>query len=337
MHATIDAHIAHNDQLSEAQKTSLRAESTTVTSLLDRLGSADDAYQHWLRSALVGVRAELRVANYLADEAHKEIDGTLRPRRDVLASFVSGGLAGVFANKPLSAVLRAGHERTARFAHGVATTLGGLPETVGAQIPGLAPLVARAETVATRLDALLTRRDRELAPQRAPLAAAVDRAIFELRDGLALMDARLRGGFSPAFIESLYPELSRGGDRMRLAAVDATERSDAQARARAGADAKARADAKAKAYADADAKAKAYANADARCRRRALRRRAPAGDIALRPQHAMQRPLDLFEPRGELRVDVGHIPKGESHFERRAHFVRASERIEVARIPIAPL
>jgi len=120
---------------------------------------------------------------------------------------------------------------------------------------------------------------------------------------------------------------------MRLAAVNATERSDVQARARADAYAKANANADAK----ANAKAMAYANADARRRRRALRRRAPAGDIALPPQHAMQRPLDLFEPRGELRVDVGHVPKGESHFERRAHFVRAPERIEVARIPIAPL
>lgn len=210
VHATLDAHVAHNDQLTDAQKASLRAESGTLSTLLDRLGTGDDAYQHWLRTALVGVRAELRVANYLADEAHKEIDGTLRSRRDVLASFITGGVAGVFANKPLSAVLRAGHERTARFAHVVATTLGGLPESVGAQIPGLATLVARAETVATRLDTLLLRRDKELAPQRAPLAAAVDRAIFELRDGLSLMDARLRASLSPAFIESLYPELSRG-------------------------------------------------------------------------------------------------------------------------------
>lgn len=222
--ATIDAHATHNDLLSAPQKEALRAESATVTALVDALAARDDAYQAWLRTALIAVRAELRVANYLADETHREVDGALRPRREALASFVPGGIAGVFANKPLSVVLRAGHERTARHAHGVASTLGALPASVAAQIPGLAALVTRADAVAARLDTLLRRRDDELAPQRAPLAAAVDRAVFELRDGLAQIDARLRAAFSPAFIESLYPELSRGG---KAIADDEDENDDA--------------------------------------------------------------------------------------------------------------
>lgn len=209
--ATVDAHLAHDDLLTEPQKAALRAESATVGGWLDALGAADDAYQHWLRTALTAVRAELRVANYLADLAQRDTEATLRPRRDLLASAIPGGIARVFGDKPLSFVLRAGHERTARFAHGVATTLGSLPASVAAQIPGHAALVARADTVAARLDALLRRRDEELTPQRAPLAAAVDRTVFELREGLALMDARLRADFSPAFIESLYPELTKGG------------------------------------------------------------------------------------------------------------------------------
>ena len=47
--------------------------------------------------------------------------------------------------------------------------------------------------------------------QRAPLRAAVQKAIYELREELDQMDGRLRSFFSADFIDSLYPELSRKG------------------------------------------------------------------------------------------------------------------------------
>lgn len=206
--ATVDAHIAHNDRLTGEQRALLTTEGANGAALLANLDAAVGGYRGWLLTGYLEIRAALRVANFLADEEQRTTDGALRPHRSALAQVLPGGLSRVFSNLPLSRVLRAGHERTARLARDAATRIATVSGTGG--LPVLTDLAARLDGVAERIERLLERQDEEIEPQRRPLKLAVERAVLELREGLERTDARLRAQFSPAFIESLYPELSRG-------------------------------------------------------------------------------------------------------------------------------
>jgi len=119
----------------------------------------------------------------------------------------TGGFSRIFSRMPLSRVLRVGHERTAKLAIDAATTLRALP----ASVPGTGPLADRLEVVGGKLKGLLDQQTQQIDVRRGPLKLAVEKAIFELREGLEQMDARLRAHFGPAFIESLYPELNKRG------------------------------------------------------------------------------------------------------------------------------
>ncbi|AKF05044.1 hypothetical protein DB32_002193 [Sandaracinus amylolyticus] len=213
IHATLRAHIAHDDLLSDAQRAALDAESARLGATLTTLETATAAYGRWLSGAHVESRASLRVANYVADEAQRAVDATLRPHRDTLARFLPGGWSTLFGDLSLSRVLRAGHARTAKLAADGASMLRSLPSSVpgAGALPPVSALADRLDTAATRIRGLLDHVEREVEPQRRPLKSAVERGVFDLREGLEQMDARLRATFPASFIESLYPELTRGG------------------------------------------------------------------------------------------------------------------------------
>jgi len=206
--ATVDAHLAHNNRLTEEQRALLTPERATGARLLGNLETAVGGYTTFLITGHLQIRAELRVANFLADEQQRITDGTLRPHRAAIAEVLPGGLSSVFSKLPLSRVLRAGHLKTAQLAHAAATAVSTLSGMGG--LPVLTPLADGLDEAGDRLETLVEKLDKEIEPQRRPLKLAVERAVLELREELERMDARLRARFSPAFIESLYPELSRG-------------------------------------------------------------------------------------------------------------------------------
>lgn len=205
--ATISAHVAHNTHLPRGGEDALKREARSLNEPITALERAVTAYRGYLDGAHVENRAELRVANFLADEAQRATDGALRPHRDAIAVAIPGGLARVFSGLPLSRVLRAGHERTAQLARDASLTLRALPASVAVG----SELADRLDEVASRLGELLAHRDSDIEPQRRPLKLAVERAVLDLREQLEQMDARLRAHLPPTFIESLYPELARGG------------------------------------------------------------------------------------------------------------------------------
>ncbi len=206
--ATVDAHLAHNHRLTEEQRALLTPERATGARLLGNLETAVGGYSTFLMTGHLQIRAELRVANFLADEQQRAADGALRPHRATIAEVLPGGLSSVFSKLPLSRVLRAGHVKTAQLAHATATAVSTLSGMGG--LPVLTVLADGLDEAGDRLETLIEKLDKEVEPQRRPLKLAVERAVLELREELELMDARLRARFSPAFIESLYPELSRG-------------------------------------------------------------------------------------------------------------------------------
>lgn len=213
VHATIGAHLAHNDRLTEEQRTLLVAEQTHVATLISKLRKAVDDYADFLETGFTNIRAELRVANYLADDQMLVTHGALLPHRNQIAGLIPGGIATIFSKLPMSRVLRAGHALTARIAHTAAAEVAKLSGIGG--MPDLTGVAERLDLVGDRIEALLERMDTEIEPQRRPRKLAVERAVLELREGLEQMDARLRSRFNAAFIESLYPSLSK---RARAAA-----------------------------------------------------------------------------------------------------------------------
>ncbi len=218
---TIDAHIAHNDRLTDAQRSLLFAEQTAGVMLISGLERATGAYSTFLYSGHMRIRAELRVANYLADVQMLETQGLLLPHRRTIAQLISGGVSAVFSKKPMSRVLRAGHALTAKLAHDAAAEVSKISGVGG--LPVMTEVADRLDVVGDRIDGLLEKLDTEIEPQRRPLKLAVERAVLELREGLEQMDGRLRAEFTPLFIESLYPELSR---RARAVADDEDEDDD---------------------------------------------------------------------------------------------------------------
>jgi len=204
--ATVKAHHDTNYLLAAEQRSALSAEIGKVEPRLAALESAVAPYRNFLEHAHVDTRAKQRVANYLCDEAQRAADGGLRPHRREIDAILPGGHATIFAKLPLSRVLRVGHEKTVALAEGAASKIRSLP----AKIPGTAALADGLDKAAGLLRSF-NDQAYELEAQRAPLKAAVQKAVFELREELDQMDGRLRSHFSEAFIDSLYPELSKRG------------------------------------------------------------------------------------------------------------------------------
>ena len=211
--ATINAHIEENGTLSEEQLALLVAELASGQALHANLGAAVDAYRRWLSTGRVGIRASLRVANFLLDQQQVATESALRPHRKALADVLPGGIATIFSKLPLSRVLRAGNVRAAKIARTGASVIATVSGTGG--LPVLTPLAEGLDAGAARLELLVKKLDEEIEPQRLPLKHAVERAVLELREGFARMDARLRDKFTADFIESLYPELARGSRAVR--------------------------------------------------------------------------------------------------------------------------
>jgi hypothetical protein len=203
VHATMEAHLRMNPDLSPTQRDALRAEWEVLGERITGLSAAVLPYRAFVEGAYTQVRAKQRVGNFLCDEVAREVDGTLRHKRADLQRALPGAWEQMFAGQPLSHALRQGHERTAQMMTAMVGVLGSVA------LPGV-DLEGLAQRAASR-GALLDEANRELAleidPQRAPLRLAVERAIFALREHLEQSDGRLRTHFPSAFIDSLYPEL----------------------------------------------------------------------------------------------------------------------------------
>lgn len=216
--ASMEAHREANYLLTQEQIDALMAEKTRLEGRLTALGSALAPYRYFIEHAHVGIRAKQRIANFLCDEAQRAADGTLRPHRRDIDGIIHGGYGVILSKLPLSRVLRLGHESTAHKAEVAASVIRTLPS----KIPGTVALADGLEKAAQLLRSFIGE-GAAVETQRYPLRSAVNKAIYELREELDQIDGRLRSHFSEAFIDSLYPDLSR---RKTAVADDADEDDD---------------------------------------------------------------------------------------------------------------
>jgi hypothetical protein len=205
--ATLHSHLEYNYLLSETQKQALAAEAPGLDALVQKLQNGVVPYRNFIDTAYIKVRAGQRVADFLCDEAQREADGHLRPRKKDIDSILSGGYGAIFSKNPLSRVLSSGREKTVELARRAATMLRTLP----ASIRGATEMADALDKAASLLHSFNVERRDVVSPQREPLKAAVQKSIYELREGLDQMDGRLRTHFSQDFINSLYPELTKKG------------------------------------------------------------------------------------------------------------------------------
>jgi hypothetical protein len=204
--AALDAHREANYSLSTQQISVLAAEKTKLETRITALSNALIPYRNFLDHAHVQIRAKQRIANYLCDEAQRNAEGTLRPHRRDIDNIIPGGYGTILSSLPLSRIVRLGHEKTAQMADVAANAIRTLPSS----IPGTVALADSLDKAATLLRDFI-KEGETVEAQRYPLRAAVNKAIYELREELDQMDGRLRSHFSAAFIDSLYPELARRG------------------------------------------------------------------------------------------------------------------------------
>lgn len=220
--ATLEAHLELNDGLTEGQNEALSREIPLLRARIETLAGAVKPYRDFLEGEHVKLRAKQRVARWLVEEAGRETDGTLLPNQAAFGQLPPGGLGSLFSAPVISRALVAGNRRTAALAQGAATML----RSLRSQVPVAGELANRLD----RAGALLSQISEELAtveePRRRPLKAAMERAITEAREGISHMETQLRMHFPPAFIESIYPELTRGNT---VVADEADEDDDATA------------------------------------------------------------------------------------------------------------
>lgn len=206
--ATSMAHMEHNYLLTPAQKQALEHEGRLLAPLVDALTRAVTPYRDFVDNAHVMVRARQRVGDFLCDEAQRESNGRLLPRKreidDILRG--QGGFAAILSKTRLSRVLNAGREMTVKFARNARDLVRSLPPT----IPGAAEVADLLHRAADTL-AAFNQQSEDLEATRAPLRLGVQKAVYELREALDQMDGRLRTHFSQDFIDSLYPELTARG------------------------------------------------------------------------------------------------------------------------------
>ncbi|MFT3766209.1 MAG: hypothetical protein QM820_11955 [Minicystis sp.] len=211
--ACAQAHLKHNYLLTPEQQAALAAEVKTLESLVTALQSAVTPYRAFVEEAYLDLHAAQTVADYLCDEAQKDANGRLSPRRTEIDAFLKpqGGFAAILSKKPLSRVLRAGRKAT----ESMARNAGNLVSSIPANILPTKDIAGALLKAADLFKGFLDQEEKVVDPQRTPLKLAVNTAVYNLREGLDQMDGRLRSHFSEAFIDSLYPEAEEGRDRRR--------------------------------------------------------------------------------------------------------------------------
>src|SRR6185436_18592235 len=95
--ATMQAHLEHNDALTEAQNDALSREIAQIRRRIDDLAAAVKPYREFLEGEHVRLRGKQRVARYLCEEAERETDGKLRSHQDEISKALPGGIAGLLS------------------------------------------------------------------------------------------------------------------------------------------------------------------------------------------------------------------------------------------------
>ena len=197
--ATLEAHYEHNPRLAQPEREVLLAEALKLRGLVSALSAAVKPYRDFLERRRVQFRGMQRVGRFLCDEARAHAEKSLLP-------LGAEGLLSADRTRR-SRGSTEGPEGTVELAREAAVAM----RSIARSVPALSTIADELTEAATILDGFNEAFANLESRERLPLKTALESAIESLRQGLTDLDGRLRSRFSPSFVESLYPKLTRDG------------------------------------------------------------------------------------------------------------------------------
>lgn len=208
IHGSLEAHIAQGHLLSGAEREALRDESALLGELVQRLSGAVKPYRDFLERTRTPLRGRLRAGSFVCEQAARRAEEGLLPAKGAIGESAWAALFEQEADTPRARAVTLGEHR------GVSARARRMAEGLRAlaiATPTALALAEACEEAAVLLESCCEAFERMEEERRRPLQSAVRSAVSELRGGLARMNERLGARFSQAFIDGLYPEVTRAG------------------------------------------------------------------------------------------------------------------------------
>jgi hypothetical protein len=191
------AQAARNEELTDDQRATLRAEADELEPQAATLKARGRAIEDIEDNELTGARDESEVTDYLCDDAQGETWNVLNFRKNVLAA--AGTDRASVMGAGLSTLKKASRDKTIKYARDTARGLDTLPEF--AERDGLVSKLERRATaheeVTTAISTIENRLETE---HRAQIGAQIN----QLRVDMVKLYGRLLSSFPRDFVESLF-------------------------------------------------------------------------------------------------------------------------------------
>jgi hypothetical protein len=196
--ASLEAHYEHNPLLATPERDLVLEEAVKLRALVVALSAAVKPYRDFLERRRTQFRGMLRVGVHLCVTARARAEKSLLPH----------GAEGLLApdRTRRSHGHDAGPEDLAQATREAATAM----RSIAATLPELAVHADDLAEAAAILEGFREAFENLEARERAPLQAALEAAKDALRKGLAELDLRVEKRLGRAFVDSLYPALTRG-------------------------------------------------------------------------------------------------------------------------------
>src|SRR4051812_20515557 len=195
---SLEAHYEHNSHLGPRDRDLVLDEIVKLRALVVALSAAVKPYRDFLERRRTQFRGMLRVGGHLCREAHAGAEKAL----------LHYGAQGLLApdRTRRSHGHDAGPEDLAQTTREAAAAM----RSIAKPLPDLARHADDLAEAAAILEGFREAFDNLESRERAPLQSALAGAKVTLQQGLAELDLRLEKQLGKAFVDSLYPALTRG-------------------------------------------------------------------------------------------------------------------------------
>ena len=196
---SLEAHYEHNPLLSTPERDLVLEETVKLRALMVALSAAVKPYRDFLESRRTQFRGMLRVGVHLCVSARARAEKALLPH----------GAEGLLA--PDRTRRSYGHDVGPEDLTHATREAGRAMRSIASSLPELNANAEQLTEGAAILEGFREAFENLEERERKPLEAALEAAKSALRTGLTGLDDRLEKLLGKAFVDSLYPPLTRGG------------------------------------------------------------------------------------------------------------------------------
>lgn len=196
---SLEAHYEHNPLLATPERDLVLEEAVKLRALVVALSAAVKPYRDFLESRRTQFRGMLRVGVHLCVSARARAEKSLLPH----------GAEGLLA--PDRTRRSYGHDAGPEDLAEATREAGRAMRSIASSLPELTANADQLTEGAAILEGFREAFENLEERERKPLEAALEAAKSALRAGLAGLEERLEKRLGKAFVDSLYPPLTRGG------------------------------------------------------------------------------------------------------------------------------